>query len=105
MHVWLSGIQALPAPLTEGKLIFLARTFYLNRDKVNISTGSRNVLLILRELFSPSYILLYYGVSSFRAKQGVSLGLYMSGICPFLCTGQICSRQVLHLISFLATIE
>jgi hypothetical protein len=71
MHVWLSGIQALPAPLTEGKLIFLARTFYLNRDKVNISTGSRNVLLILRELFSPSYILLYYGVSSFRAKQGV----------------------------------
>jgi hypothetical protein len=39
MHVWLSGIKALPDTNS-----FLARVFNLNRDKVTISTDSRYVL-------------------------------------------------------------
>jgi hypothetical protein len=47
MHVWLFGIKAL----LRQKLIFLARAFYFNRDKVTISTGSRHVLWYLEVVF------------------------------------------------------
>jgi hypothetical protein len=40
IHVWLSGIKALP----ETNLSFLDRVFYLNRDKMTIFTGSKYVL-------------------------------------------------------------
>jgi hypothetical protein len=40
IHVWLSGIKAIPDPNS----CFLDRIFYLNRDKVTIFTGSKHVL-------------------------------------------------------------
>jgi hypothetical protein len=43
-HVWLSDIKLFQASLTKDKLIFLARAFYSNRNKLTISAGSRHVL-------------------------------------------------------------
>jgi hypothetical protein len=40
IHVWLSGIKALP----DTNSYFLDRVFYLNRDKITIFTGSKHVL-------------------------------------------------------------
>jgi hypothetical protein len=40
MHVWLSGIKALP----DTNSYFFNRVFYLNRDKITIFTDSKHVL-------------------------------------------------------------
>jgi hypothetical protein len=40
IHVWLSGIKALP----DTNSYFLDRVFYLNTDKITVFTGSKHVL-------------------------------------------------------------
>jgi hypothetical protein len=62
MHVWLSDIKVLPVPLIEGKLIFLAKTFYLNKEKMTISIGSKHVFSIVHA-HGVIYSLLYSAFS------------------------------------------
>jgi hypothetical protein len=62
MHVWLAGIKALPGTSGKGQMHIFGEASYLNRDKVTTSTGSKHVLLLLMELFTPSWSLLYYGL-------------------------------------------
>jgi hypothetical protein len=44
IHVWLSGIKALP----DTNSYFLDSVFYLDRDKMTIFTGSKCVLRYLK---------------------------------------------------------
>jgi hypothetical protein len=50
-EVVLTHVCYLSLKPSRHKLIFLASTFYLNRDKVSFSTGSRHVLWYLKTVF------------------------------------------------------
>jgi hypothetical protein len=71
-----TGLSGSCRHLTEGKLIFLGKAFYLSKGKNDVSFSSHEVILTLvplHSLFNLLSILHYKGVSSFRLKLQVLL--------------------------------